>query len=47
MTSNPKSTEFHRNSVLSVSKKRQSRFFEKGCMAEGVRFLAKKSPLPP
>ena len=32
---------------LSVSKKRLCRFFEKGHMAEGVRFLAKKSPLPP
>ena len=32
---------------FSVSKKRQSRFFEKGCMAEGARFLAKLSSLPP
>ena len=32
---------------VSVSKKRQSRFFEKDCMVEGGRFLAKKSPLPP
>ena len=30
-----------------LSKKRLYRFFEKDHMAEGVRFLAKKSPLPP
>ena len=32
---------------VSVSKKRQSRFFEQACMVEGARVLAKKSPLPP
>ena len=37
----------HCRRARSVSKKRQSRFFEKGCMAEGARFLAKLSPLPP
>ena len=31
----------------SKSKKRLCRFFEKGCMAKEVRFLAKLSPLPP
>ena len=30
-----------------LSKKRLCRFFEKDHMAEGFRFLAKKSPLPP
>ena len=46
----PKTTGGARKSSgprLSVSKKRQSCFFEKDCMVEGARFLAKKSPLPP
>ena len=31
----------------SMSKKRLCRFFEKDHMTEGIRFLTKKSPLPP
>ena len=36
-----------RRAALRLSKKRLCRFFEKDCMVEGVRFLEKKSPLPP